>query len=165
MRAELDEEFVEVLTGDRPFENPDEIHSRVPRPSLQFVPDRSRPESSMARHDRWASRIRFVSLVGEPENTIWDPQVSLATEIVASARRRRATLSHRGQVVVEFRHPAIAGSSASPLLLALIRKRRFLDFYRAGGVAHMAELETQVLEIAAGSRMVQEFVNDGLVVG
>jgi hemerythrin-like metal-binding protein len=50
-------------------------------------------------------------------------------------------------------------------LLAIIRKRRFLDFGRAGGVAHVAELEAQVREIAAGSRMVQEFVNNGLEVG
>ena len=50
-------------------------------------------------------------------------------------------------------------------VLAIIGKRRFVDFGRAGGVADMAELEAQILEIAAGSRMVQEFVNDGLVVG
>ncbi|MGI8568682.1 MAG: hypothetical protein ACR2KT_06230, partial [Methylocella sp.] len=40
-------------------------------------------------------------------------------------------------------------------LLAIIGKRRFLDFGRAGGVGDIAELEAQVLEIAAGSRMVQ----------
>jgi hypothetical protein len=40
-----------------------------------------------------------------------------------------------------------------------------LDFGRARVVEDAAELEAQVLEIAAGSRMFQEFLDDGLEVG
>jgi hypothetical protein len=40
-----------------------------------------------------------------------------------------------------------------------------LDFGRAGAVEYATEFETQVLEVAAGSGMFQEFVNDGLEVG
>jgi hypothetical protein len=40
-----------------------------------------------------------------------------------------------------------------------------LDFDRARVVEDAAQLETQVLEITAGSRMFTEFLNDGLEVG
>jgi hypothetical protein len=50
-------------------------------------------------------------------------------------------------------------------LLAIIRKRRILDFGRPVGVNEVAELEAQVLEISTGSRMLPEFLNDGLEVG
>ncbi|HEX3747056.1 MAG TPA: hypothetical protein VHW09_24135, partial [Bryobacteraceae bacterium] len=47
-------------------------------------------------------------------------------------------------------------------MLAIIRKRRILDFGRPVGVNEVAELEAQVLEISTGSRMLPEFLNDGL---
>jgi hypothetical protein len=40
-----------------------------------------------------------------------------------------------------------------------------LDFGRAGVVEDATEFEAQVREVAAGSRMLPEFVNDGLEVG
>jgi hypothetical protein len=54
---------------------------------------------------------------------------------------------------------------ASRRMLAIIRKRRILDFGRPVGVNEVAELEAQVLEISTGSRMLPEFLNDGLEVG
>ena len=50
-------------------------------------------------------------------------------------------------------------------MLAIIRKRRFLDFGRAGVVENAAKFDAQVLEIAAGSRMFQKFFNDRLELG
>ena len=50
-------------------------------------------------------------------------------------------------------------------VLAIIWKRRFLDFGRAGVVEDAAEFEAQVLEITGGSRMLPEFLNDRLEVG
>jgi hypothetical protein len=40
-----------------------------------------------------------------------------------------------------------------------------LDFGRVGAVEDAAEFDAQVLEISTGSRMLLEFLNDGLEVG
>src|SRR5207244_2420610 len=50
-------------------------------------------------------------------------------------------------------------------LLAIIWKGRFLNFRRSRGIDDVAEFEAQVFEITAGSRIFQEFFNDGLEVG
>jgi hypothetical protein len=49
-------------------------------------------------------------------------------------------------------------------VLAIIGKRRFLDFGRTRVVEDAAELEAQVLEVTVGSRMLPKFLNDGLEV-
>jgi hypothetical protein len=64
-----------------------------------------------------------------------------------------------------FEMPRLAATWEELNLLAIIRKRSFLDFGRTGVIDDTAKLEAQVLEIAAGSGMFQEFLNDGLEVG
>ena len=51
------------------------------------------------------------------------------------------------------------------IVLAIIGKRRFLDCGRGRSVNNIAELETQVREIAAGRWVFPKFIKDRLEVG
>jgi hypothetical protein len=47
-------------------------------------------------------------------------------------------------------------------MLAIIRKRRFLNIARLGAINNTPEFETQVLQVASRYWMLSQFINHGL---
>ena len=95
----------------------------------------------------------------------------MLNESELAAWYRRLNLNEQARMLINrirSSEPArrVAGKRSNVSgLLAIIGKRRFLDCGRGRSVNNIAELETQVREIAAGRWVFPKFIKDRLEVG
>jgi hypothetical protein len=99
--------------------------------------------------------------------------VNITARIASPRRPSRAGKLRRDRRTASpiIDHGNISGTTVPALHSSQARvlgSSESVDFWTAagaGGVSEMAELEAQILEITAGSRMFHDFLNDGLEVG